>query len=112
MEEKLFPNRDIHLDEEDKKTYHLEFDGVFEFELSDVGVEMVKYALCNMPIYKTSGKFWGYNHPKDEGIWNCEFPQESDVLVQLSSTDKMALIAIADVLSDNRCWHKSKSRIY
>ena len=70
MEEKLFPNRDIHLDEEDNKTYHLEFDGVFEFVLSDVGVEMVKYALCNMPVYKTFGKFWGYNHPKDEGIWN------------------------------------------
>jgi len=110
--QKLFPNRDIHLDEEDSQTYHLEFDGIDAFELTQIGAEIIKTALCNLPIYKTSGKFWGYNHPKDQGLWNCELPGAKSSLIQLSSKDEMALIAVADMLSDSKCWHKSKVKVY
>ena len=106
MTKPLFPSRNLHLDE-DKKTYHLEFDG-FEVNLvlTHCGAEMIKVALCNLPIYKTFGQFWGYKHPKDSVLVNSEPPKEDENLVQLSSSDEIALIAIADILSDTRCWEE------
>mgnify|MGYP003110842593 FL=1 len=104
MTKPLFPPRNLYLDE-DKKTYHLEFDGFnFNLVLTHCGAKMIKVALCNLPIYKTFGQFWGYKHPKDRVLVNSQPPKEYDNLVQLSSNDEIALIAIADILSDARCW--------
>ena len=104
MTKPLFPSRNLHLDE-DKKTYHLEFDGLdFNLVLTHCGSQMIKVALCNLPVYKTFGQFWGYKHPKNRVLINSEPPKEYDNLVQLSSSDETALIAIADILSDARCW--------
>ena len=104
MTKPLFPFRNLHLDE-DKKTYHLEFDGLdFNLVLTHCGAQMIKVALCNLPVYKTFGQFWGYKHPKDRVLVNSAPPKEYDNLVQLSSNDEIALIAIADILSDARCW--------
>ena len=104
MTKPLFPSRNLHLDE-DKKTYHLEFDGLdFNLVLTHCGSQMIKVALCNLPVYKTFGQFWGYKHPKDRVLVNSAPPKEYDNLVQLSSNDEIALIAIADILSDARCW--------
>jgi len=111
MKNQLFPNREFYLDEEDNQTYHLEFDGVHDFVLTDIGADIIEVALCNLPIYKTFGKFWGYNCSKDEELWNCELPKANTCLIQLSSSDEMALIAVADMLSDSRCWHKSEVKI-
>tara|TARA_Y100001951_G_C11075125_1_gene148245 strand:- start:116 stop:466 length:351 start_codon:yes stop_codon:yes gene_type:complete len=106
----LFPKYTMYWNEDDQ-THHLEFDGLdgvptpYRLVLTDIGAIQLKYALCNLPINKTFGKFWGYkDQPIDEGLWNCELPKEDDVLVQLSSKDKAALIAVANHLSDARCW--------
>ena len=57
MTKPLFPTRNLYLDE-DKKTYHLEFDGFdFNLVLTHCGAQMIKVALCNLPIYKTFGQF-------------------------------------------------------
>ena len=111
----LFPKYTMHWEEEDQ-THYLEFDG-FTLDghylvLTDIGAVQLKYALCNLPVHKTNGKFWGYkDQPDDENsqhlIWNCEPPEEDDVLVQLSSKDEAALIAVAKHLSDARCWKES-----
>ena len=111
MTKPLFPSRNLHLDE-DKKTYHLEFDGLdFNLVLTHCGSQMIKVALCNLPIYKTFGQFWGYKHPKNKVLINSEPPKEYDNLVQLSSSDETALIAIADILSDARCWEADPRRL-
>ncbi len=110
MTKPLFPSRNLHLDE-DKKTYHLEFDGLdFNLVLTHCGSQMIKVALCNLPVYKTFGQFWGYKHPKNRVLINSEPPKEYDNLVQLSSSDETALIAIADILSDARCWEADTRR--
>tara|TARA_R100000655_G_scaffold64935_1_gene103438 strand:+ start:120 stop:779 length:660 start_codon:yes stop_codon:yes gene_type:complete len=108
----------MYWDEKDQ-THNLEFDGLHQgtaslsnnvlypsdLVLTDIGAIQLKYALCNLPINKTFGKFWGYkDQPIDEGLWNCELPEENDVLVQLSSKDKDALIAVANHLSNASCW--------
>ena len=72
--------------------------------LSEVGAESLKIALCNLPIYKDPGLFWGYNHPKDEALWNCELPRAGDVCVILSSDDSKALQVVSDHMNDPRCW--------
>ena len=112
-EKTLFPKYTMYWEEEDQ-THYLEFDGLdgapypLRFVLTDIGAIQLKYALCNLPIHKTNGKFWGYkDQPIDEGLWNCELPAEDDVLVQLSSKDEAALLAVAKHLSDNRCWKVS-----
>jgi len=120
-EKTLFPKYTMHWEEEDQ-THYLEFDGLHEgtaslsndvlypsdLVLTDIGAIELKYALCNLPIHKTNGKFWGYkDQPADENLWNCELPAEDDVLVQLSSKDEAALLAVAKHLSDTRCWKVS-----
>ena len=72
--------------------------------LSEVGAESLKIALCNLPIYKDPGLFWGYNHPKDEALWNCELPRAGDVCVILSSDDSKALQVVSNHMNDPRCW--------
>ena len=110
MTKPLFPSRNLHLDE-DKKTYHLELDGLdFNLVLTHCGSQMIKVALCNLPVYKTFGQFWGYKHPKNRVLINSEPPKEYDNLIQLSSSDETALIAIADILSDARCWEADTRR--
>ena len=86
--------------------FYLEIDGIRPHDpvLTEVGAEMKKVAMCNLPVHLTHGRFWGYNHPKDDGIMNCEPPRAGDALVLLSSPDEKALLAIAEVLSDARCW--------
>ena len=112
---KVFPTYQLYF-EEDTKTYHLEFDGLdgvpspSRVVLTDTGAEAIKSALFNMPVYITNGRFWGYkNQPLDDALWNCEAPEEDDVLVQLSSQDKSALLTIANHLSNLRCWKVSFS---
>ena len=109
----LFPRYTMHWEEEDQ-THYLEFDGLdgaphpSRFVLTDIGAIELKYALCNLPVHKTNGKFWGYKgQPADENLWNCELPAEDDVLVQLSSKDEADLLAVAMHLSDIRCWKVS-----
>jgi hypothetical protein len=109
----LFPKYTMYWSEEDQ-THNLEFDGLdgvpipSRLVLTDIGAIQLKYALCNLPINKTFGKFWGYkDQPIDEGLWNCELPEEDDVLVQVSSKDEKALKAVANHLSDPRCWRNS-----
>ena len=110
----LFPKYTMHWEEEDQ-THYLEFDGLrkgpddapypSDLVLTDIGAIQLKYALCNLPIHKTNGNFWGYkDQPDDENLWNCEPPAEDDVLVQLSSKNEAALLAVAKHLSDTRCW--------
>jgi len=72
--------------------------------LSDVGAEDLKIALCNLPIYKDPGLFWGYNYPKNQTLCNCELPKAGDVVVILSSDDNKALEVVADHMNDSRCW--------
>lgn len=72
--------------------------------LSEVGAEGLKIALCNLPIYKDPGLFWGYNHPKDQVLWNCELPKAGDVWTVLRSDDSKALEAVSDYMNDSRCW--------
>ena len=72
--------------------------------LSEIGAQGLKIALCNLPIYKDPGLFWGYNHPKDQTLWNCELPKAGDVIVILSSDDSKALEVVADHMNDPRCW--------
>lgn len=72
--------------------------------LSEVGAEGLKIALCNLPIYKDPGLFWGYNHPKDEALWNCELPKAGDVWTVLESHDEKALQVVSDYMNDPRCW--------
>ncbi len=93
------------IDSEDE-IFYLEIDGIWPHDpvLTEVGAEMIKVAMCNLPVHLTTGRFWGYNHPKDEGLMNCEPPRAGDALVLLSSPDEKALLAIAEVLSDARCW--------
>ena len=120
-EKTLFPKYTMHWEEEDQ-THYLEFDGLHEgtaslsnnvlypsdLVLTDIGAIQLKYALCNLPIHKTFGEFWGYkDQPDDANLWNCEPPAEDDVLVQLSSKDEAALLAVAKHLSDTRCWKVS-----
>jgi len=109
----LFPKYTMYWNEEDQ-THNLELDGLggvpdpYRLVLTDIGAIQLKYALCNLPINKTFGNFWGYkDQPIDEGLWNCELPEEDDVLVQVSSKDEKALKAVANHLSDPRCWRNS-----
>tara|TARA_B100001996_G_scaffold25194_1_gene19451 strand:+ start:427 stop:1134 length:708 start_codon:yes stop_codon:yes gene_type:complete len=105
----LYPKYKLYFNEEDK-TYNLEFDAeslttTYRLVLSDIGSEAIKTALCNLPIYKTFGAFWGYKDQlANKELWNCEAPEEGSVLVQLSSKDEEALIAVANHLSDASCW--------
>ena len=118
-----FPARRLYLDRADEElkspdnqAYYLEFDGYsgngvesWDLELTEVGAEMVKVALCTLPIKKSFTEFWGYNDcPTDKVLANCEPPEAGDQLVQLTSCDEMALIAVADLLSDARCWQSGR----
>jgi len=109
----LFPKYTMYWSEEDQ-THNLELDGLdgvpdpYRLVLTDVGARAIKTALCNLPIYKTYGAFWGYkDQPIDKGLWNYAPPEEFSEVVQLSSKDKDALIAVANHLSDARCWRNS-----
>ena len=111
----LFPKYKIYWNEEDQ-THNLEFDGLdgvptpYRLVLTDVGARAIKTALCNLPIYRTYGAFWGYKaQPIDKYLWNFVSPEEFSVLVQLSSKDKEALIAVANHLSDSRCWQDGRA---
>ena len=113
--ELLFPKYTMYWNKEDQ-THNLEFDGLdgvpspYQLVLTDIGSKEVKFALCNLPIYKTNGKFWGYKkQPTHEGLWNCEPPEVDDALVQLSSKDKEALIAVANHLSNPKCWQDGRA---
>tara|TARA_R100000995_G_C3437590_1_gene101674 strand:+ start:364 stop:756 length:393 start_codon:yes stop_codon:yes gene_type:complete len=114
-----FPARNLFLEEADEElksfdnqVFYLEFDGYssngvedWDLELSEVGAEMVKVALCTLPIKMSSTEFWGYNGcPTDKVLRNCEPPEVGEQLVRLTGYDEMALIAVADLLSDARCW--------
>jgi len=109
----LFPKYTMYLEEENQ-THRLEFDGEslpapYRLVLTDVGASAIETALCNLPIYKTYGAFWGYKGQSiDLGLWNCEPPKEFSVLVQLSSKDKDALIAVANHLSNPKCWQDGR----
>ncbi len=86
-------------------TWHLVLENDFHhLVLSEVGAESLKIALCNLPIYKDPGLFWGYNHPKDQALWNCELPRAGDVWIVLSSDNSKALEAVGDHMNDSRCW--------
>ena len=113
--EPLFPKYTMYWNKVDQ-THNLEFDGLdgvpspYQLVLTDIGSKEVKFALCNLPIYKTNGKFWGYKkQPIHEGLWNCEPPEVDDALVQLSSKDKKALIAVANHLSNPKCWQDGRA---
>ena len=85
--------------------WHLLLDGVFDsVVLSEVGAEQLQIALCNLPIYKHPGFFWGYNYPKDQALLDCELPEAGDVSVFLTSEDNKALEVLADHMSVDHCW--------
>ena len=108
----LFPKHQIFLDEDDKQTYHLVFDGLdgvpipFRLVLTDIGESIILAALTNMPVHISHRKFWGYKGaPRGENnAMNVGWPKEDQLYVSFASQDEMALVAIADVLSDSRCW--------
>jgi len=111
----LFPKYTMYWNEEDQ-THHLEFDGLdgvptpYRLVLTDIGSRAIETALCNLPIQKTNGKFWGYkDQPVNEDLFNCETPEEYSALVQLSSKDKEALIAVANHLSNPKCWQDGQA---
>ena len=111
-EKPLFPKHQIFLDENDKQTYHLVFDGLdgvpipFRLVLTDIGESIILAALTNMPVHISHRKFWGYKGaPRGEyNAINVGWPKEDQLYVSFASHDEMALVAIADVLSDSRCW--------
>ena len=111
--EPLFPEYAMYWDEKGQ-AHRLEFDGEslpapYRLVLTDVGARAIETALCNLPIYKTYGAFWGYKGQSiDLGLWNCEPPKEFSVLVQLSSKDKDALIAAANHLNNPKCWQDGR----
>ena len=72
--------------------------------LSSAGAEDLQIALCNLPIYKHPGLFWGYNFPKDQALCNCELPEAGDVCVFLTSHDNKALEVLANHMSVDHCW--------
>ena len=116
----LFPKHYIRLVEE-TNLFRLVFDGLdgvpipYKLRLSEIGAGNIKTALCNMPIFVSDREFWGYKDcPTDEeyvvfsgdstGYYpkiNCD---EGTNYITLDSHDEMALIALANVLSDARCW--------
>jgi hypothetical protein len=59
----LFPKYQIFLDEDDKQTYHLVFDGLdgvpipFRLVLTDIGESIILAALTNMPVHISHRKF-------------------------------------------------------
>ena len=92
---------------ENKEEWMLELDGFIpggSFVLSEVGAQALQIALCQRPVWKLPGYYWGYNHPKDESLINCELPRAGDVYTALISRDAKALNVIADHMSDSRCW--------
>tara|TARA_R100001443_G_scaffold82145_1_gene89153 strand:- start:320 stop:1045 length:726 start_codon:yes stop_codon:yes gene_type:complete len=113
IKEPLFPKYTMYWDEKDE-THRLEFDGEslptpYRLVLSEIGSIEIKTALCNLPIYKTYGAFWGYKgQPIDLGLWNCEPPEDGCVIVQLSSKEEEALIAVGNHLSDPKCWRDGR----
>ncbi len=72
--------------------------------LSRAGAEDLHIALCNLPIHKYPGLFWGYNLPKDKELVNGELPEAGDVCVFLASEDNKALEVVADHMSVDHCW--------
>lgn len=108
----LFPKHQIFLDEDDKQTYHLVFDGLdgvpipFRLVLTDIGESIILAALTNMPVHISHREFWGYKGaPRGENnAMVVGWPKEDQLYVSFASQDEMALVAIADVLSDSRCW--------
>ena len=104
-EKLLFPPRNIYYDKKDEN-FSLELDGYeCHLMLTDIGVAMIKIALANTPVYLSFGGFWGYrNYDIKDTLINCEPPTVDDCLVQLTSHDEKALISIADVLCNEKCW--------
>ena len=108
----LFPKHQIFLDEDDNQTYHLVFDGLdgvpfpFRLVLTDIGEGIILSALTNMPVHISHREFWGYKGaPRGENnAMVVGWPKEDQLYVSFASQDEMALVAIADVLSDSRCW--------
>ena len=115
----LYPKHYIRLVEE-TNLFRLVFDGLdgvpipYKLRLSKIGALNIKTALCNMPVFVSGREFWGYkNCPSDKeyavlcgdktGYYpeiNCD---DGTNYVALDSHDEMALIALANVLSDARC---------
>jgi len=93
---------------ENKEEWMLELDGLGlptgEFALSKTGAQILQTALCQLPVWKLPGCFWGYNQSKESSLINCELPQAGDVYTALISRDAKALEVIADIMSDPRCW--------
>ena len=93
---------------ENKEEWMLELDGLGmlsgSFVLSEVGAQALQIALCQLPVWKLPGCYWGYNHPKDESLINCELPRAGDVYTALISRDAKALEVIAQHMADLRCW--------
>jgi len=114
----LFPKHEIFLDEDDKQTYHLVFDGLdgvpipFRLVLTDRGKSILEIALTNMPVYISHRQFWGYKGvlKGEKNMLIAGWPQEGTVYVSLASKDEMALVAISDLLSDSRCWKDSSNQ--
>ena len=120
----LYPKHYIRLVEE-TNLFRLVFDGLdgvpipYKLRLSKIGAKNIKTALCNMPVFVSDREFWGYkNCPSDEeyavlcgdntGYYpeiNCD---DGTNYIALDSHDEMALIALANVLSDARCWKEDK----
>ena len=118
----LFPKHQIFLDKDDKQTYHLVYDGLdgvpipFRLVLTDIGESMIETALTNMPVYISHRQFWGYNGlPRllvegEKNVLIGGYPKEGTLYISLASKDEMALVAIADLLSDSRCWKDSSNQ--
>ena len=73
------------------------------FNLSEIGAETIRMALCQLPIYIHPIKFWGYNISKTDSLID-RMPKAGDSTVYLASRDPKAIEVIADVLCDPRCW--------
>ena len=115
-----YPKHYIRLVEE-TNLFRLVFDGLegvpipYKLRLSEIGAKNIQTALCNMPVFVSDREFWGYKDcPFDEeyplvcgdktGYYHDKKCNEGTNYITLDCHDEMALIALANVLSDARCW--------
>ena len=96
----LFPKYTMYWNEEDQ-THHLEFDGLdgvptpYRLVLTDIGSRAIETALCNLPIQKTNGKFWGY---KDQPVNEDLFKEITKVDGLFSFASPYKLMAVGNGL--------------
>ena len=94
--------------EQVKDGYTLDIDGRSSgLIINDLGIDHLKQAFYNLPIYRLPQTFFGYDGCPDDGdiFYLQNFSVGEDYLV-IGSTTKKALDCVADVLTEVFCWDK------